>query len=133
MDSLICPECGARLIFKPSKYGGFYGCERWRETKCPGAHGAHPDGSPLGTPASQATRRARVQAHAAFDQLWKSKLMSRKGAYRWMQAAMGLSKDDAHIGKFTVEQCFQLRALVEDALDAGAEREVGRDETECVL
>jgi hypothetical protein len=110
---LTCPECGAPMVLKPSRYKPFYGCTRWRETGCPGAHGAHPDGSPMGVPATLETRRARRRAHAAFDRLWEGRRMKRRDAYAWMQRAMGLAVDEAHIGRFTAEQCEQLIGLVD--------------------
>lgn len=43
--------------------------------------------------------------HASFDRLWKHGGMTRTEAYRGLQAAMRLSKEEAHIGRFTAEQC----------------------------
>jgi ssDNA-binding Zn-finger/Zn-ribbon topoisomerase 1 len=111
-----CPECGAQMLLKPSKYNPFYGCTKWRETGCKGSHGAHPDGSPMGVPANAATKLARSRAHEAFDRMWKSWHMTRKEAYRWMQLALGLSKDEAHIGKYSEAQCDQLVALVNESM-----------------
>ncbi len=107
---LACPECGAAMVLKPSRFGKFYACVEF--PKCRGSHGAHPDGSPLGTPANRATKDARIAAHAAFDTLWMLGGMKRKEAYRWMPDAMGMSKDDAHIGRFTIAQCDALIALI---------------------
>ncbi len=107
-EHLSCPECGAPMVLKPSKFGQFYGCSRWAETKCPGSHGAHANGAPLGTPANRATKDARIRAHEAFDTLWKSGGMSRKAAYQWMRETMDLTKADAHIGQFTEQQCNDL-------------------------
>jgi ssDNA-binding Zn-finger/Zn-ribbon topoisomerase 1 len=105
-----CPECGSAMVLRTSKFGPFYGCIEY--PKCKAAHGAHADGRPLGTPADAVTKKARIQAHDAFDELWKGGAMSRREAYAWMQRAMGLSKDDAHIGKFTADQCDKLKTLV---------------------
>jgi len=98
-------------VLKDSRYGPFWGCETWATTRCCGAVGAHPDGTPLGVPAGQKTKQLRIQAHQAFDQLWKDQGMSRKQAYRWMQKKMGLSKDQAHIGNFDDKQCRELIEL----------------------
>lgn len=114
MDELLCPECGARMVLKPSRYGQFYGCVRWRETGCPGSHGCHPNGTPLGVPADRKTKDARIEAHAAFDTLWKEGGMRRKEAYRWMQQALDLDDDEAHIGNFTAEQCALLIQMVQE-------------------
>ena len=110
---LSCPDCGAAMELKPSRYGQFYGCSTWRETKCPGSHGAHPDGRPLGIPASKATKEARMRAHECFDRLWKSGAMARGQAYVWMQQALGMGADDAHIARFSIEQCDSLISAVE--------------------
>ena len=106
MKNLICPECGARLIYKPSKFGGFYGCENYQTTKCKGAIGCHVGTrTPLGVPANQETRKLRTKAHLLFDNLWKNKQMKRKEAYKWLAEKMILSQDKAHIGMFNKEQC----------------------------
>ena len=46
-----------------------------------------------------------MEAHDAFDALWKSGRMRRGEAYAWLRKRMGLSKEDCHIGKFDTEQC----------------------------
>lgn len=105
-----CPECGAQMVLRTSKFGLFYGCTQY--PTCTSAHGAHKDGRPLGVPANKETKAARIEAHDAFDRLWKGKHMRRKEAYVWMQNTMMLSAEDAHIGRFTIEQCQQLVAEV---------------------
>jgi ssDNA-binding Zn-finger/Zn-ribbon topoisomerase 1 len=114
--TLPCPECGAPMALRPSRFGPFYGCSRWRETGCRGSHGAHPNGAPLGTPATRLTKDARIRAHDAFDRLWQNGRMKRSRAYRWLRIMMNLSKPNAHIGKFTIEQCDRLVLLVEREL-----------------
>jgi ssDNA-binding Zn-finger/Zn-ribbon topoisomerase 1 len=109
--TLPCPElgCGSMMELRRSSFGLFYGCTRYPH--CAGTHGAHPDGSPLGIAADHETKQARIRAHEAFDQLWRDKLLpSRKAAYRWMQEALALSKEDAHIGRFSIDQCEALIA-----------------------
>ncbi len=113
---LTCPECGAEMVLKQSRYGPFYGCIRWATTGCKGAHGAHPDGRPMGTPATLETRRARIEAHEAFDRLWKSGRMKRKQAYAWLSAAMGMPSEQAHISRFDVAQCRRVVEAVEREL-----------------
>lgn len=110
--TVACGECGSAMVLRSSRYGKFYGCTKF--PKCRGTHGAHPDGKPLGTPADRETKLARIEAHAAFDALWKDGLLGRKNAYRWMRKAMGLKPDDCHIAKFTKEQCAIAIALVAD-------------------
>lgn len=80
---VFCAECGSKMKLRFShKYDRhFYGCVRFPD--CLGAHGAHPDGKPLGIPASKETRSARIRAHAAFDKLWQGAdaRMNRNQAY----------------------------------------------------
>ncbi len=111
---LKCGECGALMVLRKSKKykTPFYGCSRWPE--CKGAHGAHPDGRPLGTPCDRRTSAARIAAHDVFDRLWKQNRMTRPQAYAWMRQAMGLSESEAHIGHFTAEQCERLVTLIKD-------------------
>ena len=117
-DTVICADCGSLMELRRSKYGKFYGCTRYPE--CRGAHGAHPDGKPLGIPANLETKQARMKAHAAFDRLWKSGRMKRKQAYRWMRDVMGMKPHEAHIGKFSKEQCERLVERVEWDETAGS-------------
>ena len=113
---LKCPEpdCPGTLVLKESRYGHFYGCNKWSYNQCPGAHGAHPDGSPMGVPAPKETRRARTLTHEKFDRLWKEGHLSRRQAYRWLQRAMKMTEEQAHIGRFTIEQCRTLYRLLLD-------------------
>ncbi len=110
-----CPECGKPMVLRDSKYGLFYGCTGFPD--CKASHGAHKDGKPLGTPADKETKKARIRAHDAFDQLWKDKHMSRGEAYVWMQEAMDMTPAEAHIGNFTIEQCDELEVLVDAYLE----------------
>jgi ssDNA-binding Zn-finger/Zn-ribbon topoisomerase 1 len=109
---LVCPEddCTAVMVLRASKYGPFYGCKRY--PKCKSTHGAHPDGAPLGIPASTPTKRARMMAHAAFDVLWKSKDMQRNEAYGWLAKQMGRNRGDTHIGEFNQAQCAHVLLIV---------------------
>jgi ssDNA-binding Zn-finger/Zn-ribbon topoisomerase 1 len=104
------------------KFGGrlFWGCSRW--PTCSGIHGAHPDGRPLGIPADAETKRARIAAHAAFDRLWRGGQMSRGEAYRWLQTALGMTKEEAHIGRFDAATCARVVAAVGEHLGGGEQR-----------
>jgi ssDNA-binding Zn-finger/Zn-ribbon topoisomerase 1 len=106
------------MILRDGRHGKFWGCSKYPE--CKGAHGAHPDGRPLGVPADKETKQARIKAHAAFDQMWKTREMSRTQAYQWLCEALGLAKDEAHIGKFTKEQCARLCAILAAKMIKGA-------------
>lgn len=101
--TLTCPECGAPMVLRTSRYGPFYGCSTY--PACKGSHGAHKNGIPLGTPANAATKLARIEAHEVFDTLWKRRGMSRWEAYRWLATELKLTPDQCHIGLFDEAQC----------------------------
>lgn len=109
---LECPDCNVRMWLRDSKFGRFYGCGNY--PKCDMVHSCHEDGTPMGVPANKETRQARIRAHTEFDKLWKGQRMSRSQAYTWMQLTMGLTADDAHIGRFTDEQCATLVGCCQD-------------------
>lgn len=115
---VMCPECGMemRMKFSTSFRRPFYACVGFPACRC--THGAHPNGEPMGVPADAITRKARRRAHAAFDVLWRTGGMPKSAAYRWMREAMGMTKRQAHIGRFSAAQCDRLVELV-DRLAAG--------------
>lgn len=135
---LKCPNCGAELELKNSRFGPFYGCATWRATKCRGSVRANPDGSPVGVPVDDATKDARMAAHDVFDQLWKGGRMTRRGAYSWLAEQMKLPPDKAHIGLFSKEQCERMVELIalnltEDEQLELAERDLMGDTTAVLL
>jgi ssDNA-binding Zn-finger/Zn-ribbon topoisomerase 1 len=111
-----CPDCGGKMKLKDSRYGLFYGCVNF--PACRATHGAHPDGRPLGIPATKEVKLARIEAHAAFDLLWRRDIhgrgggMRRKDAYQWLRSAMELPADECHIGLFDLSQCQRVVQLV---------------------
>lgn len=106
---LPCLECGstARRLsdgreaypHRPDLFSKlFWFCD------CGAFVGCHPGTKKaLGAPAGKATKRARMDAHAAFDGLWKSRRMSRSEAYRWLAEKLGIEPRDCHIGHMTGE------------------------------
>lgn len=110
-EEVPCPDCGRYLMLKQGRYGYYYKCMNRR---CDIIGGAHPDGRPLGIPAGPETRTFRKAAHEVFDRLWKAGEMSRTEAYAWMQSAMGMTKDEAHIGNFGIAECSRLIRAVWD-------------------
>lgn len=80
----------------------------WQCAPCDAYVGCHPTGDgkkPLGRLADKELRRAKSDAHAAFDPLWRGGSMSRHQAYKFLAQEMGLPKDKAHIGMFDVAKC----------------------------
>ena len=65
----------------------------------------------MGTLANGDLRHKRMEAHKAFNWMWDSGLMSKRQAYRWMQAKLGLPEEQAHIAKFGEYLCDQLIAI----------------------
>ena len=72
--------------------------------------GAHRDTlKPFGTPADLETRRARQDAHAAFDPLWRRKMAkegisqtkARGKGYKWLAGQLGMDPKRCHIGEMT--------------------------------
>jgi ssDNA-binding Zn-finger/Zn-ribbon topoisomerase 1 len=92
---MICPECGSEMLLKETKKfltksgepKKFYGCSRF--PLCNSTHGAHPNGSPLGTPATQEVKDLRIKVHGLCDQIWGDwKVISRekkREIYDWMK------------------------------------------------
>jgi hypothetical protein len=113
MPALKCPYCGEVAQVRDSaviygrSYGPVYICPNYPE--CDAYVGVHPGTlTPLGTLANEELRSWRKKAHDVFDPLWKSGKMRRSKAYKWLRNTLHLSKNDGHIGMFTVEQCRQL-------------------------
>lgn len=116
-----CPYCGAKATLRPASavYGDgaktdayLYVCDRY--PKCDAYVTAHQKSKlPMGTLANGDLRNKRIQAHKAFDWLWKSGLMTKRQAYKWMQAKLALSEDQAHIAKYSEYMCDVLIALCE--------------------
>lgn len=119
--AVLCMECGSKTVrvrgsvIYPHRRDlhrkWFYKC------KCGAYCGCH-NGTvaPLGLPCGPETRAARMDAHAAFDRLWRSGEMSRSEAYRWLAGVLGLSLDDCHIGKMNKAQALAVVAAVREKL-----------------
>ena len=113
-----CPYCGAKATLRPSSavYGDaaktdgyLYVCDRY--PKCDSYVGAHKKTKlPMGILANGDLRNKRIQAHKAFDWMWKSGLMTKWQAYKWMQGKLDLSDEQAHIAMFSEYMCDRLIA-----------------------
>lgn len=121
--NIKCPYCGSRALLRPASvvYGSkaadpaapYYVCARY--PACDAYVAAHRDTRlPMGTLAERKLRRKRIEAHKAFNRLWETELMSKKQAYRWLQAKLGLPEQDAHIGRFSLFRCEQVIRLCEE-------------------
>ena len=116
-SELKCGECESPMVLRKSRFGMFYGCTKF--PACKGTHGAHPDGLPLGVPANEETKKARIAAHNAFDKLWKdrqknlgcSRTVARGECYAWLAVELDMRKDDCHIGRFDIDACNHVIAV----------------------
>lgn len=58
----------------------------------------------------------RARAHRAFDRIWKTGLMSRSDAYRWLSVQMGWPLDDTHMGMMKKADCEKVVRLSNEYL-----------------
>lgn len=118
--NIKCPYCGSRAFLRPASvvYGQkasasdapLYVCARF--PACDSYVAAHKDShKPMGTLANAQLRHQRIAAHATFNKLWQSGLMSKRQAYRWLQLKLGLPEEDAHIANFSAYRCEQVIQL----------------------
>lgn len=109
---VFCGECGSRaeLVTGEVLYPHRPDLKRkrfWRCTGCLDSHvGCHPGSKiPLGAPSRGPLRRAKMEAHAAFDPIWRTGEMSRSAAYAWLANELGIPRVKTHIGYFDLKTC----------------------------
>ena len=114
-QNVKCPYCGRPAILRDAAYvykenaldKHLYVCSGYPE--CDSYVGAHRKSKlPMGTLANGDLRNKRIQAHKAFDWMWKSGLMTKWQAYKWMQGKLALNEEQAHIAKFSEYMCDRL-------------------------
>lgn len=135
MADVTCPYCGnpAQLVTGEAVYPHradlwekkFYQCK-----PCGARVGCHPGTEkPFGRLANAELRRAKIDAHAAFDKLWKSGKMTRSSAYALLRSLMELKKGVCHIGMFDEVQCRMVGIKVGNWLAREAKRRTGCNQT----
>lgn len=86
----------------------------WTCTPCQAWVGCHPGTEKaLGGLANAELRAAKMEAHAAFDPLWKrkiarencSKSQARRAGYRWLSEQLGIPYEKTHIGYMNLDEC----------------------------
>ncbi len=118
--NIKCPYCGSKAFLRPAAvvHGQehaapgteLYVCAKY--PACDSYVGAHRHNHmPMGTLANKTLRRKRIEAHAAFNCLWQSGLMTKRAAYRWLQVQLGLPSEEAHIANFSEWRCDQVVQL----------------------
>lgn len=120
---ITCPYCGAHAVLQKgsfvhgdkSKEEYLYVCSNY--PRCDAYVGVHAGTKiPKGTLANGDLRNKRIKTHKMFDKVWKSKLMTKKEAYRWMTYVMGLPCEMAHIGSFSDYRCDELTKICKELL-----------------
>jgi hypothetical protein len=116
MSALMCQYCGAAAQIVPGDHiyphrpdlrrKRFYYCDAGHDPAYVGQHQGTKQ--PLGTLADAVTRYWRSQAHAAFDPVWQTGVLTRSAAYAKLAQLMGINKSDCHIGHFDYAQCKQV-------------------------
>ena len=119
MSAPVCPYCRApaKLVTGAEAYpqrSDLATVRVWICRPCGARVGCHPGTDvPLGTLADAELRRARAEAHDAFDVRWARKgprvrqgwTMTRTDAYLWLAKQLGLGYADCHIGSFDLATC----------------------------
>lgn len=119
-NKIYCPYCGAEAKLRPASVvykentidedGYLFVCDRYPQ--CDSYVGAHRDSKrPMGTLANSELRNRRILAHRAFNQIWKSGVMTRDQAYKWLQAKLCLNEQQTHIAMFSEYMCDQVIAV----------------------
>lgn len=102
----LCPYCNSitKRITETDVYGKEYSgrdiiaCINY--PNCEAYVGCNDDGKPLGRLANKKLRRAKIDAHAVFDELWKSNKMKRNVCYKELSEDLGIPPQYTHIGMF---------------------------------
>lgn len=104
-----------KLYNSKKDYGPMWVCAN--HPACDAYVGCHPKTiKPLGRLANPELRSAKIQAHAAFDRLWKAKVArgdcgkskARGLAYRWLAEQLGIDPTACHIGMFDPAMCLRV-------------------------
>ena len=111
MRTVKCDYCGQPAEYVDSKevYGSSHGMI-YLCRDCDAYVGVHKGtNKPKGRLANAELRKYKMQAHHAFDPLWRYGGMTRREAYQWLSREMRIPEDEAHIGMFDVAR--RVRAI----------------------
>lgn len=109
--SVVCDYCGndAPLVTGREVYPhrhDLYAKKFYQCLPCDAVVGVHEGTTnPLGRLANPELRKAKMDAHAAFDPLWRSGEHKRGQLYGWLSNQLGIEKKDCHIGMFDAAMC----------------------------
>lgn len=110
----VCPYCDGRVIYTTNDmiYGKQYG--DWPYVymcvECQASVGVHPNtDEPLGYLADKRLKTLRKDCKAWFEKVWRSGILSRTEAYKWLATEMGMDRRNCHWGMFNADQCMEAR------------------------
>src|SRR5690349_21187875 len=108
---ITCPYCNADAelvsgdVIYP-RWPHFHLQRFWLCRPCWAYVGCHKGGNkPLGRLANAELRALKQEVHAVFDPLWRSGRKSRRQAYKELAEALGIDRDQCHVGFFDVDTC----------------------------
>ena len=134
-STMRCPHCGAAMILRSADgiyrdntgHAMLYVCRHYPQ--CDTYVRTHPGTTtPVGTPANRKLRALRSEAHRHFDQLYRSGLMSKQEAYRWLAALLQAPLSQAHIGYLGEYYCKQVIQASQDLI-ARAQRRTSEEQS----
>jgi hypothetical protein len=110
-EYMKCPYCvkEAKWTTNDEIYGKRYGHSYmvYLCKDCDAYVGCHQNTkNPLGTMANRELRKLRIDAHNAFDPMWRKTKMTRGQAYRWLASFIG--KKEIHIGQSDEKTCLKI-------------------------
>jgi hypothetical protein len=121
-----CPYCGGlATLFRSSAqfYGGHDYGPLWACVACQAWVGCHKGTeTPLGRLADKDLRQAKRRAHAAFDPLWRTGMMSRGSAYAFLATQLDIGRSVCHIGYFDIATCERVVQICSGLAERGPER-----------
>lgn len=129
-DQPTCPYCVQPAVLTTGKViypkrSDLHNKSFWHCAPCDAWVGCHPpktpmtngqgDGTvPLGTLANDELRRARRDAHNAFDRIWRYEEVHRNSAYAWLAGRLNIRINACHIALLDVAQCKRVVEVVEE-------------------
>ena len=113
-EKLYCPYCGGLAVLRPAEYvygernlnpdNYLYVCSGY--PSCDSYIGVHKKSMrPMGTLANGDLRHKRIEAHRALNKVVQAGIMTKHGAYIWLQNRLCLREKDMHIGMFSEYRC----------------------------
>jgi len=121
LSDVLCPYCNgkAELVTGDAVYPkrpDLHELYFWRCDPCRARVGCHKGTTrPLGRLANMQLRYWKMQAHAAFDPIWKRGIKKRSSAYGWLAKKLKIAKKDCHIGMFDVATCKKVVEICSEA------------------